>query len=141
MGASYERKLEGLDENLAFQRPLDNLHSVAEIISHLIFWREEAKEKILTGKGTKTDDDPGNWLSNNELKTMGWKSLMEKHYASLDKLKQSLRSRNDDFLREEYFDPDFKGMFTYQFLLDGMIHHDLYHLGQIGIIIKLLLKK
>jgi len=43
-----------------------------------------------------------------------------------------------NFLTEEYYDTDFKGNYQYLFVIEGMIHHDIYHLGQIGIVIKLL---
>jgi len=39
MGASFSKKLVTVSEEEAFVRPITNLHSVAEIISHLTVWR------------------------------------------------------------------------------------------------------
>ncbi|WP_255420549.1 hypothetical protein [Aquimarina sp. AD10] len=41
-------------------------------------------------------------------------------------------------MKKEYYDTDFKGNYEYSFLLNGMLHHDIYHLGQLGLIIKYL---
>ena len=63
IGSSYERALDGIEDQSAFIRPTEKLHSVAEIISHLTLWRKEAILKIKTGEGSKTDDCEENWLS------------------------------------------------------------------------------
>ncbi len=57
IGSTFNSKLNQVNESLVFLRPIENLHSVAEIISHLTFWRKETILKIQTGKGSKTDDE------------------------------------------------------------------------------------
>ncbi|MEZ4852328.1 MAG: DinB family protein [Bacteroidia bacterium] len=138
IGSNFERKLSQLDEKSAFKRPLETLHSVAEIISHLTFWRKEAILKIQTGSGSKTDDCEENWLSNEKLEKKGWKIIKAEYDHSLMELISLLKEKEDDFLDEEYYDTDFKGYYSYSFLINGMLHHDLYHLGQIGIVLKYL---
>ncbi|WKN41487.1 hypothetical protein [Tunicatimonas pelagia] len=39
MGANFSRKLGVISEEEAFTRPTPNLHSVAEVVSHLTVWR------------------------------------------------------------------------------------------------------
>ncbi|MGB3588042.1 MAG: hypothetical protein WBA23_15950, partial [Tunicatimonas sp.] len=51
MGASFAKKLNMVSEKEAFVRPVPNLHSVAEIISHLTAWRKDIILKIEVGKG------------------------------------------------------------------------------------------
>jgi len=63
IGSSFDSKLNHIDENLVFLRPMESLHSVAEIISHLTLWRRETILKIQTGRGSKTDDYEENWLT------------------------------------------------------------------------------
>jgi hypothetical protein len=138
---TYDRKLVDVDPNWVFDRPIEQIHSIAEIISHLTFWRLETIVKIKTGKGSKTDDDKQNWLSNDYLRSIGWEKLKASYDNSLFELISLLEEKKDDFLFEKYYDPDFKGFFEFQFVLNGMLHHDLYHLGQIGIITKLLKEK
>ncbi|WP_350285728.1 DinB family protein [uncultured Croceitalea sp.] len=141
IGSSYHSKLKDLDEDLVFVRPIKNLHSIAEIISHLTLWRTEAILKIRTGEGSKTDDCEENWLPNERLKTKGWTQIKSEYDNSLSELIALLKDKDDGFLDTYYYDTDFKGQYTYSFLMNGMLHHDLYHLGQLGIIIKFLTDK
>ncbi|MFK7750674.1 MAG: DinB family protein [Kordia sp.] len=138
IGSSYHSKLSKVDESLVFTRPIEGLHSIAEIISHLTLWRNEAILKIKTGKGSKTDDCEENWLTNEKLKPKGWTKIKSEYDNSLTELISLLKEKEDTFLDEEYYDTDFKGNYPYNFVIKGMLHHDIYHLGQLGIIIKYL---
>ena len=141
IGSNIDDKLNEVDEKSAFLRPIENLHRVAEIISHLTLWRQETILKIQTGKGSKTDDCEENWRDNDWLKTMGWGMIRSEYDRTLSELIDLLKSKDDEFLSELYYDTDFKGEYPYRFVIDGMLHHDLYHLGQLGIIIKHLNKQ
>ena len=138
IGSTYTSKMSQIDENDFFKRPIEDLHSIAEIISHLTLWRKETILKIQTGKGSKTDDCEENWLSNDKLESLGWQYIKSEYDKTLTDLIDLLQSKDDTFLNEEYYDTDFKGYYSYSFIINGMLHHDLYHLGQIGIIIKYL---
>lgn len=138
MGPTFQDHLGGMDEALVFTRPLPAMHSVAEIISHLTLWRKETILKIRTGQGSKTDDCPENWLPNDVLRTEGWDRIKADYERSLTGLIGLLDGKSDTFLAETYFDTDFKDYYPYEFVLNGMLHHDIYHLGQIGLVIKLL---
>lgn len=141
IGSTFTSKLNQVDESLVFTRPIEGLHSIAEIISHLTLWRKETILKIQTGQGSKTDDCEENWLSNDKLKPLGWQHLKSEYDKSLTELIDLLKSKDDKFLNQLYYDTDFKGDYPYSFVLYGMLHHDLYHLGQLGIIIKYLKEK
>ena len=138
IGTNYNGRLNQVEDDSVFIRPIENLHSVAEIISHLTMWRKETILKINTGKGSKTDDCEENWLTNDKLKIIGWERIKADYRISLSGLIESLRGKEDKFLNEKYYDTDFKDYYEYKFVINGMLHHDLYHLGQIGIIIKFL---
>ena len=138
IGSSYDSKLNQLDEVSFFVRPLDGLHSVAEIISHLTLWRKETILKIQTGEGSKTEDCEENWLTNDQLKSLGWNHIKSKYDQTLSEIIKLLKIKEDSFLDESYYDTDFKNHYPYSFVINGMLHHDLYHLGQLGIIIKFL---
>ena len=140
IGSTFTRKLNLVDAEDFFKRPCKDLHSVAEIISHLTLWRQEAILKIKTGAGSKTDDCEENWPSNDKLKARGWESIKLSYDESLSELIELLQDKSDAFLTEEYYDTDYKGYYSYNWLLNGMTQHDAYHLGQLGIIIKFLYK-
>lgn len=140
IGTNFNKKLAKVDEYNAFIRPKSDLHSVAEIISHLTTWQNETILKIKTGKGSLTDDCEENWYSNEYLKSKTWTTILNEYKSSLSELIALLKTKNDSFLKEQYYDTDFKGFYPYSFVINGMLHHNIYHLGQLGIIIKYLEK-
>lgn len=137
IGVNFQQQLKSLTEE-EFYHQENSMHSIAEIISHLITWRKETIIKMNTGKGSITEDHPSNWQSNDAIKSIGKYQLLRNYEESLAELVALLKRKNDAFLDETYFDTDFKGYYPYSFVVKGMIHHDLYHLGQIGLIIKLM---
>lgn len=138
IGSSFKRKMELVKYEDFFRRPIAEMHSVAEILSHLTIWRKETLLKMETGKGSLTDDDPSNWKDLDVLKSMGRTQILNTYEISLKEIQNHLKSKNDGFLEQTYYDTDFKGLYTYAWLLQGMLHHDIYHLGQIGYITKFL---
>ena len=130
---SFKDKLENLSADDAFKRPISSVHSVAEHVSHMIEWR---KECILRYKGGKTElmDSPDDWKGNTSLLEIGWPSLKDALYTSTLDLIDLIYNHDDKYLETVFRDTDY----TFKYLLEGIIHHDLYHLGQIGVTIKLL---
>ena len=141
IGTNFYSKLDLITEEDAFIRPLPDLHSVAEVVSHLTAWRKDAILKVTTGEGRLTEEAEENWLPNNILRKTGWHKLKTDYQNSLSELISLLQNREDDFLKDTYYDPDFKRNCDYGFVIYGMLHHDIYHLGQLGIIVKLLREK
>ena len=134
---NFEKKIGQISDEQAFQRPLPELHSVAELISHLCVWRMESIKKLTGLESHLTVESPENWRTNEELKTIGWQKVKSDFYQSQHKLIQLIENKSDEYLENEYADGS-----KFQYLIEGLIHHDLYHLGQMGITIKFLnLKK
>lgn len=138
IGSNFSKKMQLVSEEDFYRRPIKHMHSVAEIISHLTTWRKETLMKLETGTGCLTDDHPSNWKDQETLKSLGRSKIMGEYEDSLSGILSFLEGKNDDFLQKTYYDGDFKGEFTYAWLLQGMMHHDIYHLGQIGYIVKFL---
>lgn len=134
---TFAKKIDLLTEEQALIRPIPEMHSVAEIISHILEWRKGCILKLQGQKSLLTVESPEDWKSNDELKKIGWKKLKEDFYASQYHLIRLIEIKDDDFLAQKYLDTTD----TFQYFLEGMIHHDLYHLGQIGITVKLLRAK
>ena len=77
-------------------------------------------------------------MTNDKLQIVGWKVIKTEYDRTLSELIELLKTKDDEFLDELYYDTDFKDYYQYRFVINGMLHHDLYHLGQLGIIIKFL---
>jgi hypothetical protein len=138
MGDNFAVKINAITEDEAFVKPLPTMHSVAELIAHLTAWNNDAILKINTGTGRLRDNDADNWPDNGSLKEVGLKGLLNRYSDSVNQIVLLLKTKDDLFLKERYFDQDFDGEFDMAFLIEGIVHHCIYHLGQIGIVIKLI---
>ena len=137
-GQSYLTKLQDMDVSHYFTRPQPEVHSVAELISHGTAWRKDAVVKIKTGKGELTEMSPDDWPVLESLKKKGWDKIFEEYTESVDMFLALLQQKDDEFLETEYIDPEFGGKYPFSFTVNGILQHDLYHLGQLGLVIRML---
>ena len=134
---SSMEKLKSVDEHTAFVQPVPGKHCVAEILWHSIYWRTVLIKQIQgDSKFRKDTEKEQNFLPLETLKQKGWNNLIAELKQSQQLLIELLNERKDDFLQEE-FSPG--KSFDYQ--IEVIIHHDIYHLGQIGLVISLLNSK
>lgn len=68
------------------------------------------------------------------LKQHTWKKALAEFKSIHKKIVAILNAKDDDFLREIV---DYR-KYNYRFLLNGMIEHTIYHIGQIAYLNKLL---
>jgi uncharacterized damage-inducible protein DinB len=124
-GPSLRKVLEGVDEEAARARPIEGAHSIAELAAHVLAWREETLRR-LEGNG---GDVPvrGDWPE-----PLDWSELLERLDRTHDELTKAVAALDDAILDEKV-----KGRReSHYVLLQGIIHHDLYHAGQIAILKK-----
>ncbi|MEQ1586732.1 MAG: DinB family protein [Cyclobacteriaceae bacterium] len=115
-------------DDAAFWQPNKNAHSIAQIVWHMIYWRQ-ALIKRLEGDSVykpsmKSED---NWSNDGKLKTTSWKNIKELLTESQEKLTTLLDKQDDSLLDKAYTEKA-----TYEELITGIFQHDLYHLGQIA---------
>ena len=132
-GESFVKKLEQIKEKDAFKQPASGANCIAELIWHCLYWRAVLINR-LSGIDFKTNvtSNQMDFLPRTELKELGWPLLWQLFQKSQDDIVNSLSVKTDDFLSTEY-----QPGHTMEFLLEGIIQHDIYHLGQIGLIIRL----
>jgi hypothetical protein len=132
-GETFEAKVNGITDVKAFVQPFNVAHSVAEIVAHMTYWRKGLVAR-LEGDNTfsLSMEDADNWVSIEKLKGKGWKKIVDDFNESQNKIIHLLPRKTDDFLKDEYS----KGS-SYEYLIQGIIDHDIYHLGQIGLIKRL----
>ena len=99
----------------------------------MLQWRREC---VLRFKGRKTElmNSPDDWKDNTELRMFGWTNLKNALYASRIELIELFTNQDDSFLETKFLETEY----NFHYLIEGIIQHDLYHLGQIGVTIKLL---
>jgi uncharacterized damage-inducible protein DinB len=130
---NFRNKIDGLSDEEAFTRPIPELHSVAELIAHLVIWRRQSIRRLKARKTEASGNETDDWPSNATLQQTGWAELKASLYESQHELIWLLNEEDD-----EYLDNHYSAEHTFAYLIRGLIHHDLYHLGQIGITVKLL---
>jgi len=108
---------------------------VAEHLSHIIEWRKECLLRF-TGQRTELMNSEDDWKDNAMLKQVGWENLQNRFYESTVTMIKAIENEDDSFLETIFADTDY----NFHYLVEGIIQHDLYHLGQIGVTIKLLNK-
>lgn len=131
---SFSKKLDNLSEAQAFTPSPGNNHSVAEVVSHLTEWRKEIIRRLIDNSSERrlTDESPDNWKTITQLQQTGWQQLYDDFKQSEQQLLKLLESNDDDFLDRQLGETEFNK----EYFVAGLLHHDLYHLGQIGLILK-----
>ncbi|MEH6407074.1 MAG: DinB family protein [Leeuwenhoekiella sp.] len=132
-GYSVLHKLNEIEFNLVNESPLENTNTIAKIVQHMINWRIFAIEKI---KGNEefdiklnTSDDWPETTVNSEKE---WLHLINILNDTQEELIELLQSNDDEFLKWQTPGREY----DYKFLVEGIIQHDIYHLGQIAIVAK-----
>jgi hypothetical protein len=129
-GNSLTELLSDVDVKMAFFRPFVGKHNIAELVAHILVWRQFALEMLDNNYTFKVDigtlaDFPK--VTENEKV---WRELLllldENQLALIEKLSQFNPAKLDMDIPQRNF--------SYRFLFDGVIHHDVYHGGQIGFI-------
>lgn len=131
---NIENKINQISENQAFIRPIPELHSVAELVSHMLVWRKDSLNKLKGLPSKLTMESPENWEGNEYLKKAGWARLKSDLSESMKAMVEFLDTVDDEYLANNHYN----GKDSLKYLVEGIVQHDLYHLGQIGITIKLL---
>jgi len=131
---SYEGKLNAIAESEAFTQPIPGVHSVSEIVWHCIYWRKVNVQRLLGNNAYRDETlERYNFLPVEELKKKGWKQLLQELKDSQLEIFEVLKGKDDAFLKNIY-----KPGYTFDFLIEGTVQHDYYHLGQIGLVVKIL---
>ena len=101
-----------------------NSHTLIEIIGHMTIWRKFVIEKL---KGNDSFD-----------------VLEEENFPKLNDLKEAIEALNEsqaELLKSISHYPESKlsdlvpgRSYSFKIMLNGIIHHDLYHLGQLSLL-------
>ena len=131
---SFMEKLKSVDEATAFQQPLPGKHSVAEIVWHCTYWRTVLIKRMEGDEEFRQRTvEEQNFLPLETLRARGWTKLLDEFAEAQHQLTSLLSSKTDTFLEEKCPSGD-----TFAYMVEGIIHHDVYHLGQIGLVIAML---
>jgi len=128
---SVKSVLEKTDSNQAANKPILQAHNIIELVNHMTAWRTFTI-KMLKGEGEYVVDDQKNFrtieISNENM----WNEAIHELERSQIDLIQQLEITDDKTLDQKVGNRDY----NLYYLLHGIVHHDLYHLGQIALLNK-----
>ncbi|TAK44683.1 MAG: DinB family protein [Saprospiraceae bacterium] len=128
-GSNYRQLISDITPEEALELPA-NGHSIVRILWHMVKWRKALSERLLGNTSYRTSDgDPDNWRDTATLDAQSWDEAKKQYDALQEVIVSELRLRNDAFLDIEFLPGK-----TYRWLAFGVLHHDLYHLGQIALL-------
>lgn len=110
-------------------------HSIAELLKHMLNWRLYFIEKLNGNKNYKIENDSNaDWEKNLIIKDENeWNDLMNELNESQKKLIGTLLLKSEDWLWETTPGE----IFNNEYLVKGIMDHDVYHLGQIRLVHKM----
>jgi uncharacterized damage-inducible protein DinB len=131
---SFRGKLAHLSQEQVFTQPLPGVHSVAEQVAHCTYWRRAGAARLGGNFDYPTSmESPDNWPALNQLCAQGWPALWQELADTQAQLVQALLVADDAWLQREYA----PGKTLHQ-LVEGLLEHDVYHLGQIGLVLRMI---
>ena len=133
-GRAVYEILEEVDEAKANIKPNGSDHSMIVLLWHMNTWAEF----VLASLENKTVDEMKAIEANDwreiDPKVHTWKKGMEQLKATHSKIIEILNKKEDSFLSEIV--PTRK--FNFRFMLNGLVQHNIYHLGQVAYVKKML---
>ncbi|MEE9374345.1 MAG: DinB family protein [Saprospiraceae bacterium] len=109
--------------------------SIANLIAHMIVWKEFIIRKLDNDHDfdialSSNKDWPETYISDD----IEWKKLLSR----LENCHQNILSRIEAKPEPEFLENVPGKNYKWMFAIDGVIQHDIYHLGQINLVKKLL---
>jgi uncharacterized damage-inducible protein DinB len=138
-GPSLEEQVAGLSAEQAASRPIPGAHSVWEIVLHLTAWVGEVRRRLHEGDPRAPAE--GDWPTVGPVSDAAWRgareALREAHGALAEAVEQRPADRWADRVGGERDAPLGTGV-SYEEMVHGLVQHDAYHGGQIGLLRKAL---
>ena len=130
-GDAITKILQGIDPEKASQKSVQHIHSIWEIVLHMIAW-EQVVINSLHGETYKGVGGEQNWPPVKETTPEVWRFTLKRLEETTLKLKESILSFPEATLHENVPGQNF----TFYVLIHGVIQHNLYHGGQIALLKK-----
>lgn len=126
--------LDEIDPAIVHQKPNENSHSLIQLLYHMITWAEFVLKSIVkTGKEEIAAIEQMDWREIDPA-IHSWQKGLAEFKNINEQIIALLEKKDDDFLKEMVE----HRKFNFRFMLNGLIQHNIYHLGQVAYLKKLL---
>ena len=132
--AVYEILCEA-DESKVNTKPKGTEHSMIDLLWHMNTWAEFALGSLENRSAEEMKSIEANDWREIDPKTHTWKKGLEQLKATHNKIVDILKQKTDDNFLGDIV-PLRK--FNFRYMLNGLIQHNIYHLGQVAYLKKML---
>ena len=134
-GASVRQALAGLDAEQAAHKPVAGAHSVWELVLHMTGWAREVQARL---EGAAAGEPAaGDWPAVVDATPVAWerdrRTLFEVHTALAAAIRRTPPAQLDEPVIDHRDRAAGTGMSKY-LTLHGVVHHTVYHAGQIALL-------
>lgn len=125
--------LEGISAKQAAQRPINNGHSIWELVLHIEAWDSAVLRR---SGGTAVElSDTENFPAVKDTSETAWRKAVQGMKDTHEKLVKAVAAFPDSRLQERV--PGKKEKYhDFYYMFSGIVQHELYHAGQIAILKK-----
>lgn len=123
------------DESKVNTKPNGTEHSMIELLWHMNTWAGFALGSLENRSAEEMKAIEANDWREIDTKTHTWKKGLEQLKATHDKIVEILKQKPDDSFLGDIV-PLRK--FNFRYMLNGLIQHNIYHLGQVAYLKKML---
>jgi uncharacterized damage-inducible protein DinB len=128
-GPALAELLEGVPAARAQAKPVATAHTVWELVNHIATWQSVALEAL---EGKPVAEDPPDWQPVAETAEEQWREALHRLRDTCERL-AALIDRLPDSKLEEIVPGR---QYSFAALLHGVPQHNLYHAGQIAVLLK-----
>lgn len=137
IGDSILSVLDNLPAQIAFQKPPGNRHSIAEILKHMMVWKFLLVNRLSGDNIYDVDQEQSFDTSIYGGATLeAFKKLLSDIDDCQRELISLLQKAKPEILHTEVAGRNY----TMEYLINGVLQHDIYHLGQLAFLKKQLLQ-
>ena len=133
IGDSILSVVNDLPAQIAFKKPPGNRHSIAEILKHMMVWKYLLVNR-LSGDNIYDVDQEESFDTGiyGEATSEAFKKLL----SDIDDCQRELISLLEKTKPEVLMNDVAGRNYNMQYLVDGVLQHDIYHLGQLAFLKK-----
>ena len=133
--SSVQKVLEGVTADAAAKKPLAQAHSIWELVIHMTGWTREVAAR-LRGRAAQ-EPDAGDWPTIGDVTETRWREAQSALFAAHRELADAIRDLDPAVLPRPVLDFRDNALgtgLTHYVTLHGLLHHTVYHAGQIAIL-------
>ena len=132
-GRNIQVILKEINEDIASQKP-NGQNSMLELLYHMINWRLFTINRLEKSSATVKSFEENDWQVLDHQDKSLWQKGIEQLNDTQQRLLNLINTMKDEDLQSPVHERDYEN----RTLINGIIQHDIYHLGQIAYIKKML---